>query len=421
MGRELFWGSADIQRMNFMQVREILDIKGKNLVTVAPQASLATVATALASGGNGKKGIGAVVVTESGGALAGIISERDLARGFHKHSEDILGMIVSDLMTRTVITCHPDDSVGDVMAAMNSHHIRHLPVVDDDGLIGIVSLRDLMKIRIDLLESSVKEMQQAKQEILSAKEEAELANRAKSEFMANMSHELRTPLIAILGFSEIIKKESYGPVGSPQYRDFINDIYDSGKHLLALINDLLDFSNIEARGHELNEEQIDVFKAIRSCVKIVKERAQKAEVKVVFEAPDGLPTLFADRQNVKQILINLLSNAVKFTPSGGTITIRTWSRAESGLVIQVDDTGIGIALEDVPKALSPFGQIDGKLNRKHKGTGLGLPLAKSLVELHGGSLDLQSQVGIGTTVTVRFPPERIVQVPEDKKPLSSAA
>lgn len=404
-----------------MRVREILDTKGTKVATVAPQASLATVATVLASGGNGKEGIGAVVVTDSDGSLAGIISERDLARAILDHHDDLAKKSVADLMTKTVITCHPDDSIEHAMAAMNSHHIRHLPVVDTDQLIGVISLRDLMKTRIDLLESNVDALQQAKQEVLNAKEEAELANRAKSEFMANMSHELRTPLNSILGFSEIIQKESYGPVGNPQYREFINDIYDSGKRLLTLINDLLDFSNIEARSHELNEEKIEVFKIIRSCIKMVKERAQKAEVKVEFEAPDKLPVLFADRQNVKQILVNLLSNAVKFTPSGGTVTVRTWSRAESGLVIQVDDNGIGIALEDVPKALSPFGQIDGKLNRKNDGTGLGLPLAKSLVELHGGSLDLQSQVGIGTTVTVRFPPERIVKAPEKKTPLSSVA
>ena len=170
------------------------------------------------------------------------------------------------------------------------------------------------------------------------------------------------------------------------------------------------FSNIKTRSH-----------IIWSCTKMVKERAQQTEVKVEFEAPDKLPALFADRQNVKRILINLISNAVKFTPSGGTVTVPTWCRAESGLVIQVDDTGIGIALEDVAKALSPFGQIDGKLNRKHEGSGLGLPLAKSLVELHGGTLDLQSQVGIGTTVTVRFPPDRIVKVPQDKTPLPSVA
>ena len=223
-----------------MRVQQILDIKGTNIATVAPQASIATVAMALVFGGNGKEGIGAVVVTDSDGSLAGIISERDLARAIFDHHDDLAGIPVADLMTKTVITCHPNDSIEAAVATMNSHHIRHLPVVDTNKLIGVISLRDLMKSRIDLLESNVEALKQAKQEILSAKEEAEFANRAKSEFLANLSHELRTPLMAILGFSEIILKESCRPVGSPKNRDFINDSHDTGKHLHALINDLLE-------------------------------------------------------------------------------------------------------------------------------------------------------------------------------------
>jgi signal transduction histidine kinase len=275
-------------------------------------------------------------------------------------------------------------------------------------LVGIVSARDIMKCRMLLLEANIEAMKRAEQELLRAKDDAEVANRAKSEFLANMSHELRTPLNAILGFSGIVQSESFGPIGNANYRDYITDINDAGRHLLALVDDLLDFSKIEAHKHKLEEEQIDVPKVIRCCLTLLEGRAQVGGVKIGSEVPEVLPDLFADKRNIKQVLINLLSNAVKFTPSGGSVTIRTWVHADDGYVFQVADSGIGIALEDIPKALSAFEQIDGSLDRKYEGAGLGLPLAKSLVELHGGSLDLQSQVGVGTTVTVRFPAKRIV-------------
>ncbi|MCH8098549.1 MAG: PAS-domain containing protein [Proteobacteria bacterium] len=241
-----------------------------------------------------------------------------------------------------------------------------------------------------------------------ARDQAEGANRAKSDFLALMSHELRTPLNAIIGFSEIIKSEMMGPLGNPKYREYASDVFDSGQHLLGLINDILDLSKIEAGKMELEEDDVDVAEVIGSCLRLVMERATKDGVKLATEIPDDLPALHIDERKLKQILLNLLSNAVKFTPEGGSVTVKTWFRPESGFVIQVADTGVGIALEDIPKALTPFGQVDSRIDRKYEGTGLGLPLTKSLVEKHSGSLDLQSEVGIGTTVTVRFPPERMV-------------
>ena len=255
--------------------------------------------------------------------------------------------------------------------------------------------------------TDITDRKRAEDQMLKAKEEAELADRAKTEFLANMTHELRTPLNAVIGFSEVIKEAMFGPVGSAKYIEYANGIHESGIHLLALINDILDLSKIEAGKADLDEEVVDVHKVIRSCMTLMSDRAASGAVELVADVPADLPTLLADARKLKQILVNLLSNAVKFTDSGGTVTIKTWARPESGFIIQVVDSGIGMALDDIPKALEPFTQVDSKLDRKYEGTGLGLPLTKSLIELHSGSFDLQSKIGIGTTATVRFPAERI--------------
>lgn len=244
--------------------------------------------------------------------------------------------------------------------------------------------------------------------LLEAKRTAELANRAKSEFLANMSHELRTPLNAIIGFSDMISGETLGPVGEPKYLEYVKDINASGTHLLELINDILDLSKIEAGKHELQERNIDVLRVIRSCLTLVKERAETRCVKIETDTANVVTALFADERNLKQIFLNLLTNAIKFTPAGGKVTITAWSDPDDGYVFQFTDSGIGIAPDDIPNVLASFGQVESALSREQQGTGLGLPLTKSLVEMHGGSLELQSEIGVGTTATVRFPAERIV-------------
>ncbi len=201
-----------------------------------------------------------------------------------------------------------------------------------------------------------------------------------------------------------------GAHGAVRYRDYAGDIHESGCHLLGLINDILDLSKVESGEGELQEEVVEIHELVRSITMLVTGRAEKGRVELALDVPDEISAVRADHRKLKQILVNLLSNAIKFTPAGGKVTLRIWSRAESGTVFQIIDTGIGIALEDIPKALAPFQQIDGALNRKYEGTGLGLPLAKALVEMHGGSLDLQSEVGVGTTITVRLPAERIVRL-----------
>ena len=255
--------------------------------------------------------------------------------------------------------------------------------------------------------SNITEQRRAQEAILAAKEHAEAANRAKSEFLANMSHELRTPLNAIIGFSEVILKGSFGPLGNDRYQEYVNDIHTSGHHLLALINDILDLAKIEAGKLELNEEQVDIAETVTACLSLIGARAAENGLQLTDDIDAGHAGLTADARKLKQILINLLSNAVKFTPAGGTIRVQTRVETNGDLCIAVIDTGIGMAPEDLPKALSPFVQIDGKLDRKYQGTGLGLPLAKSLVELHGGALEMKSAIDRGTTVIARFPAARV--------------
>lgn len=241
-----------------------------------------------------------------------------------------------------------------------------------------------------------------------AKLAAETANRAKSDFLATMSHELRTPLNAIIGFSELILQEAMGPLGNARYYDYVKDINTSGQHLLAIVNDLLDLTKAEAGRLELTVETISLRDVVGPPMRLLSERASNAGLTLAARIADDLPAFRADERKVKQVLLNLLSNAVKFTPAGGRIEITAGLTPSGDLAIAVKDTGIGIASEHFGKVFEPFGQVDNMLTRSREGTGLGLPLVKAIMELHGGGVQLDSTIGVGTTVTITVPAGRLV-------------
>lgn len=253
----------------------------------------------------------------------------------------------------------------------------------------------------------VTDQAQAQRELMTAKEQAEVANRTKSEFLANVSHELRTPLNAIIGFSEIIKDELFGKIRPVQYQDYAADIHESGRHLLSLINDILDLSKIESGKFKLYETQVNLAQAVRASLRLVRVRAEEADIKLIEEVPNDIPVLHGDERAVKQIIVNLLTNAVKFTKAGGTVRVSLCREATGGLSVVVADTGIGMSSEGMSRIFVPFEQIDSALSRRYEGTGLGLPLTKQLTELHGGQLTLESELDVGTTVTVQFPMSRV--------------
>jgi two-component system, cell cycle sensor histidine kinase PleC len=251
----------------------------------------------------------------------------------------------------------------------------------------------------------------AEMALVAAKEEAELASRSKTEFLANMSHELRTPLNAIIGFSQVMGDEMMGPIGSPRYAGYARDICTSAQHLLGIISDILDVSKLEAGKVELDEEEAALATIVGDVLQLVRERARALELEIDTDMPRDLPLVRVDVLKLKQVLLNLVTNAIKFSHAGARVTIRAHA-ADDGILLGVSDRGIGMDEGEIATAVSRFGQVASAWSRKHPGTGLGLPLAIGLVELHGGTVAIESRKGVGTSVTVRLPGNRIVRHPE---------
>lgn len=271
----------------------------------------------------------------------------------------------------------------------------------------LVILTDSFNEMLSEIDSRNLKLERQYEELERAKDVAESANRAKSQFLANISHELRTPLNAVIGFSSILVNQLFGPLGDQKYMEYAKDINESGAHLLDIINDILDLSKAEAGKLVLNYEEVHVAKAIGKCVSIISERAKAGDITVTSEVPKMLPPLIVDRLRFIQVVLNVLSNAVKFTGGGGKVHIAVSGKEREGeitnFIVSISDTGIGMSKEDIEHAFISFGQVDSGLNRKYEGTGLGLPLTKKLIELHHGSIEVESEIGRGTTVTLNFP------------------
>ncbi|MDP6345677.1 MAG: HAMP domain-containing sensor histidine kinase, partial [Alphaproteobacteria bacterium] len=250
-------------------------------------------------------------------------------------------------------------------------------------------------------------IESANEKMVAAVERARRADTAKSTFLANMSHEFRTPLNAIIGFADMMRSELLGPIGNRRYRDYAGDIMVSGEHLLDVVNGILDLSKIEAGKMELEDDAVDLPTVLREAQTLVEDDARKAELNLRLEIEAELPAVRGSAVKLKQVALNLLSNATRFTPAGGDVVLSARQEIEGDIVIRCRDTGIGMNEEEIEQSLTPFTQVDGELSRKYEGTGLGLPLARRLVELHDGRLEIESIPHQGTTVTVRLPRKRV--------------
>jgi len=325
-----------------------------------------------------------------------------------------LAVFIIHFVAMTSLTLVPDPTILD-----RPGHISPDATAVAVACVGIlVVVLGLVSVYLDLylehrradentrLRAHIVELESTKESLGVALEAAQTASRGKSAFLAAMSHELRTPLNAIIGFSELMNSEAFGPLGHANYKGYSGDIAQAGNHLLALINDILDISKLEARKAELTETNINIADLLGNAVHTMEPIAAKAHVSLSLFVPD-LPFVLADERRIKQVILNLVSNAIKFTPAGGTVSVSARVEGE-GMEIAVEDTGIGMSKNDIPKAFERFTQIDSRLSRKYEGTGLGLPLARHLMELHGGRLTLFSELGTGTTATAWFPPGRIL-------------
>jgi signal transduction histidine kinase len=279
-------------------------------------------------------------------------------------------------------------------------------VLDHQAALRSAAEAERLRAHITELQETKNALERTSADLSKALGAAEAASEAKSQFLGVMSHELRTPLNAVIGFSEILETQALGPLGNARYLEYVQDIRASGAHLLSLVNEILDLSRLDAGG-VLEEEDIDLAAAAGEAMHFVSGQAELARIRLSLSCAAGLPAVRADRRRIRQALVNLLSNAIKFTRANGDVRV-TVAMSDSEIRIVVADTGVGIAATDIPKALERFGQADAKLARKYPGLGLGLPIAKEIAELHGGRLELASEVGAGTQVTIILPSTRIM-------------
>ncbi|WP_259780856.1 PAS domain-containing sensor histidine kinase [Aestuariispira ectoiniformans] len=355
-----------------------------------------------------------------------VLANSSWHKTYNPEGANVVGRVLTDLLPGSLakILVEQDNLVIEEGRLVE----REVSVPQSDGRDKIVLLQkfpvrgsDGEIIGIGAIGTDLTENYRAHEALRLAKESAEIANRAKSEFLANMSHELRTPLNAVIGFSEILQNQLFGPIEQQQYQEYIDDINTSARHLLEILNDILDMSKVESGEYLLDDEVFPCRDELSRCLRLIREKAVRNGLAVSLVEQEAGLLLRADRRVFKQVMLNLLSNAVKFTHEGGQITVSVARTGEGGLEIDVSDTGIGIAPEDINRVLQPFGQADSSLSRKVEGTGLGLSLVQRFMQLHGGDLVLESEPNKGTTARVTFPFDRVSYNSPDSKTVTPTA
>ncbi len=347
-------------------------------------------------------------VTEKGNPV-GIIARDELTiRLATQYGHAVYGKkVVTELMDPNPLIVSLQDDIDLVEARIangNSQALQSGFIIVEAGL-----YRG-MGTGLSLLKSSVARTRIRAEKLEATTELAQQANTVKSQFLANMSHELRTPLNAVIGFSELIVSEAFGPINEDKYRDYAQDILESGKHLLSMINDILDMSKIEAGRYELEERPIDLNRIIANAIKMCRILADEKNITLTCGCLSNRPVVMGDERALKQMLLNLISNGIKYTPAEGSVSVRVSLPPEGGVCIDVIDTGVGIDEELIDKVLEPFAQAGTDIHNKTEGTGLGLPIVKALAELHQADFRLSSRAGIGTTASLTLPSSRIQSI-----------
>jgi len=394
-----------------MRVQDLLRKKGETVFHVRPGTVLKEAMSLMAA-----EQVGTVLLIDEAGVLQGIISERDFVRIFTEHGAKALEFPLRDLARRDVIVCHDDATLHDLITLMSNNRIRHLPVMRDGRVAGMISARDVLAAQKDVLMQLVKRQKQALRLAMKAKDRALDSDHHKTEFLHRISHELRTPLNAIIGFSSMIESESFGPVGTPKYREYSSEIGFAGNKLLGIIDEILEMSRLELGACASSDDIVNIAREARDCVaRFQGEAARKSQSLAANSATVPTPVI-ADREMIRKMLGHLVSNGIKFTPHGGSIEVEVGSDPAGGLLVSVSDTGPGIPESQLAWITRPFGCVEEAMTQSNEGAGLGLALTTAMIALHQGRLDIANRPGGGTTATLYFPPERRhVQAVEQKR------
>ena len=385
-----------------MQVGEILDRKGHQVFAVRPEWTLREAAAVIA-----RRNIGTTVVTDPKGALLGIVSERDIVRALCEAGTGVFDLSVGGVMTAAVVTCPPEAPVSEALSLMASYRIRHVPVVRNDAVIGLISIRDILEFRLESLEENFASLLRGKREASQTRAAIERADRARSEFLAGLSDKMNPALHSIANLAEYLGEALADGGGDRDRLHNVEEIGANARAALAMLDNALDLARIQSQESEPALDRVALPQLIADCIDAARKPAAQNDVTIVSEIEGGVPPLAADRRMLRQMLHQLLSNAVKFTPSGGTVAVACAADSDGGIRIAVSDSGIGMAPEQIAKVTLPFYQIERLTRRsggREAGAGLGLALVDAMIRAHNGALRLESRVGIGTAATLCFPP-----------------